>query len=138
MLDGTRVGVLRWRFTAAAGVTVVVGLGSRQLPGAPEWVGDLLWSTMVFFLVRAGWPRAGRWRCGAVALTVSWLVELTQLYHPPGLNRIRGTTVGHLVLGSTFVWTDLLAYAAGVATGVVINRLLLTPIPSQQVPPLRR
>lgn len=138
MMDGIRVGVLRRRFAAAAGLTVVIGLWSRQLPGVPGSVGDLLWSTMVFFLVCAGWPRAGRCRSGAVALTISWVVELTQLFHPLWLDRIRGTTVGHLVLGSTFVWTDLLAYAAGVATGIVISRLLLPPIPSRQVPPLRR
>lgn len=137
-MDGIRVGALRWRFTAAAGLTLLVGLGARQLPGAPEWVGDVLWSTMVFFLVCAGWPRAGQWRCGAVALTVSWVVELTQLFHPLWLDRIRSTTVGHLVLGSTFVWTDLPAYVAGVATGIVISRLLLPPTRSRHVPPLRR
>jgi len=123
--EGTRTGVLRWRFTATAGMTVVLGVASRHVPGVPDWVGDLLWSTMVFFVVSAFWPRAGRWRCGAVALTISYLVELTQLYHPLWLDRIRGATVGHLILGSTFSWTDLLAYTAGVGTGVALTWALL-------------
>lgn len=124
-LNGTRTGVLRCWFTAAAILTVAVGLASRHVGGVPQWVGDLLWSTMVFLLVSAAWPRGGRWRCGAVALTVSWLVELTQLYHPLWLDRVRGTTVGHLVLGSTFLWTDLVAYIAGVAAGIMLTWPLL-------------
>lgn len=100
-------------------VTVLVGLVSRHLEWVPTWVGDLLWATTVCYLISAVMPRAARWRRGAAALAFSYLIEIYQLYHRPWLDRIRDNPVGHLVLGSTFTWTDLLAYTAGVALGIV-------------------
>ena len=49
----------------------------------------------------------------------SWLgvpyltIELSQLYQAPGLNRIRLTTLGGLLLGYIFLWSDLLCYGLG-------------------------
>lgn len=122
---GARAGLRRWRFAAAAALTVILGLASRQLTWVPLWVGDLLWSTMVFFLVSVCRPSGGRWRCGAVALAISYLVEASQLYHRPWLDSIRGTAAGHLVLGSAFSWTDMVAYTAGVAAGIAVARPLI-------------
>jgi hypothetical protein len=111
----------RWPFVAAAVVTVLIGLMSRQLPWVPAWVGDLLWATAVYFLLSALMPHATQWRRGAAALAFSYLIELSQLYHRPWLDHIRDNTAGHLVLGSTFTWTDMAAYTAGVGLGMAIT-----------------
>jgi len=108
----------RWKFIVAAFSTVLIGLASRQLPWVPAWVGDVLWATTVYYLISALVPRATRWRRGAAALIFSYLIEFSQLYHRPWLDHIRDNTAGHLVLGSTFTWTDLAAYTAGVALGI--------------------
>jgi hypothetical protein len=66
-----------------------------------------------------------RWSLGvraALALAGSWLVEASQLLPTPGLDAVRGTMLGHLVLGSGFDPRDLLAYAAGVAAAVLVER----------------
>ena len=47
------------------------------------------------------------------ALGVSFLVELSQLWHPPFLETLRATTLGGLVLGYGFLWSDLLCYTVG-------------------------
>lgn len=47
------------------------------------------------------------------SLGVSFLVEITQLWHPPFLDVIRATTIGGLVLGYGFLWSDLICYTAG-------------------------
>jgi len=52
-------------------------------------------------------------RIGLVALLISFVVEFSQLIQIPWLNAIRQTTVGHLILGTTFVPMDLLAYCVG-------------------------
>jgi hypothetical protein len=52
------------------------------------------------------------------------VVELSQLHQAPWLNAIRNTTMGHLVLGSTFSWLDIAAYAAGVSVGSLIDAVL--------------
>jgi hypothetical protein len=62
--------------------------------------------------------------------------RLTQLYQAPWLNAIRGTTLGHLVLGSTFSWTDMLAYTVGVATGATIEYFLALKSCGEHATPL--
>ena len=49
------------------------------------------------------------------------LVEVGQLYHAPWIDSIRRTTLGGLVLGFDFVWSDLACYAVGVGLGVLIE-----------------
>ena len=47
------------------------------------------------------------------SLAVSFLIELSQLWHPPFLEALRATTVGGLVLGYGFLWSDLICYTVG-------------------------
>ena len=42
---------------------------------------------------------------------------------PPWIDSIRHTTLGGLVLGFGFLWSDLACYAAGVGLGVTIEML---------------
>lgn len=102
---------------AVTGV-VLLGLASRRLPGLfprvlDKYPGDILWTVMVFLGLGVLFPRATSLRLAAGALAISWVVELTQLYQAPWINGVRRTTMGHLVLGSTFAWLDLVSYAAG-------------------------
>ncbi len=48
-----------------------------------------------------------------LALGVSFLVELSQLWHTPFLEALRSTTLGGLVLGYGFLWSDLVCYTVG-------------------------
>ncbi len=41
---------------------------------------------------------------------------------PPWIDSVRQTTIGGLILGFGFLWSDLACYAAGVGLGVVIER----------------
>ena len=105
---------------------VALGLGSRRygtyLPAfVGEYAGDTLWALMVFL----GWafvrPASPTGRLAVFALVTSYVVEFSQLYQAPWINAIRSTTVGHLVLGSTFSWLDICAYTVGVAVGVCLD-----------------
>jgi len=49
-----------------------------------------------------------------LALVTAYLDEFSQIYQAPWINGIRATTVGHLILGSTFSWWDMLSYTVGV------------------------
>jgi hypothetical protein len=84
-----------------------------------EYAGDTLWALMVFLLVStllAGRPILVR---AAISLALAFLVEVSQLYHAPWIDAIRQTTLGGLVLGFGFLWTDLVCYSAGVMIGVI-------------------
>jgi hypothetical protein len=65
-----------------------------------------------------------------LALAFSAAIELSQLYHAPWIDSIRQTTLGGLVLGFGFVWSDLACYAAGVVLGILVERLGLHERPA--------
>ncbi len=89
----------------------------------PQWLsnngGDALWALMVFVGFGFLLTRASTLKVALLALTFSWGVELSQLYHAPWIDMIRATIPGKLVLGNTFYWPDLLAYAVGIALGAL-------------------
>jgi hypothetical protein len=112
---------------------IALGLASRNYPSMfpaflGKYPGDALWTLMVFF----GWafvtPGASTFHLAACALSVSCIVEFTQLYQAPWINALRSTTAGHLVLGSTFSWFDICAYTVGVAIGVCLDVLLVAAV----------
>jgi len=107
-------------------LVVLLGLGSRRfgplLPGlVVAYAGDTLWATLAFLGFGLIVPRAGTKRVAAIALLFSLLIELSQLYHAPWIDSIRRTTLGGLVLGFGFVWSDLACYATGVGLGALIE-----------------
>lgn len=120
----------RHRFTYAVAVLAVIaiGLASRRWPGLfpavlGKYPGDALWALMVYAGCGLLWPRMSSVRVAAMALAISFSVELGQLYQAPWINSIRGTVLGHLVLGSAFHALDLVAYAVGVAAGLLAERI---------------
>ena len=53
----------------------------------------------------------------------SFAIEISQLYHAPWIDCIRNTTLGGLVLGFGFLWSDLLCYSAGTSIGFLLETL---------------
>jgi len=123
-------------YFAAGLATMLVGLGSRKLrddlpPVLAEYAGDTLWAMMLFWLVStliAGRPLMMR---GAISLALTFMVELSQLYHAPWIDSIRQTTLGGLVLGFGFLWTDLVCYTLGVAIGASLEWAIGAARPSK-------
>jgi hypothetical protein len=105
---------------------IALGLVSRKYPFLfpamfGKYPGDALWALMVFLGCAFFKPRASTLCLAAVALAIACLDEFSQLYQAPWINAIRSTTLGHLVLGSTFSWLDMAAYAVGVSIGALID-----------------
>jgi len=103
---------------------VAAGLFWRSgLIPLPQWLsnngGDALWALMVFIGFGFLLPRASTLAVALLALGVAWSVEFSQLYHAPWIDAVRATIPGKLVLGNTFHWPDLVAYAVGVALGAL-------------------
>jgi Protein of unknown function (DUF2809) len=68
----------------------------------------------------------------AISLTLAFLVEISQLYHAPWIDSIRQTTLGGLVLGFGFLWTDLVCYSVGIALGLVLESAIAARIQRTQ------
>lgn len=106
----------RGLFALTAGIVLALGLLSR-VPALqlPSFWGDVLWACMVYALIGLLAPRLSIGRRTLVAWALCMLVECSQCFHAPWLDALRATTWGHLALGSTFVWSDLLCYTLGAA-----------------------
>lgn len=112
-------------------VVIACGLSLRWYGfplGLPAFVlkygGSLLWATMVFVLVGVLLPRLSRMQLAAIAAAIAVVVEFSRLVHTPWLDAFRLTTAGALLLGRMFSLWNLVAYAAGIAFGVWIDRLV--------------
>jgi hypothetical protein len=118
-----RLPFVGFALAAIAAGLVVHGYGDALSPTVRDVLGDALWAAMLTAWVGALNPSIGPWRRGMIALGLCALVELSQRYHTPALDTMRQTTFGHLVLGSDYDVRDLGAYALGVLSTVVIERL---------------
>jgi len=114
----------RLGYALAVLATIVAGLASRHYPNLlpaflGKYPGDALWALMVFF----GWgwmfPRAASGRIALLALATCWAVEFLKLWQSPAWSGIRHSTIGHLIFGHAFSWQNLVAYALGVALGLL-------------------
>ena len=115
-------------YAAVLGVVTPLGFATKFYagPGA-AWVansaGGFFYVLFWVFLVLSFSPGA---RPAAVAIGVlgmTSLLEVLQLWHPPLLERVRSTFLGHALLGSTFSWWDFAYYGlAALAVPAVARR----------------
>lgn len=87
--------------------------------------GDALWAAMMVWWAGAIAPAARPRTRALVALGICFGVEFSQLWHAPALDALRGTTAGHLVLGSGFDPRDLAAYAAGILAAMFLDHTVV-------------
>ena len=110
---------------------VPLGLASRRYADfLPEFIatyaGDTLWAVMAFLAVGFAFPRWSTARVSAAALVLSYADEVSQLYHAPWIDKMRGTWLGGLLLGFGFLWSDILCYTVGIIFAAVLELLDLT------------
>ncbi|GGE95545.1 ribosomal maturation YjgA family protein [Hymenobacter cavernae] len=108
---------------------MLLGLASRKL-GAylpdflREYAGDTLWALLVFWLIGFLFTRKPSQWVANMALGFSFSIEVSQLYHTIWLDQLRDTTLGSLMLGHGFLWSDLACYACGIGLGYALEKLL--------------
>ncbi|MBE0646342.1 MAG: DUF2809 domain-containing protein [Bacteroidales bacterium] len=86
-----------------------------------SYAGDTMWAFALYFVIALfSLKRTFGFRF-LLTLILSFIDEFSQLYHAPWVDGIRNTTVGALLLGNTFVWSDLLCYLAGAVMAVVVD-----------------
>ncbi|HEX8022356.1 DUF2809 domain-containing protein [Mucilaginibacter sp.] len=102
-------------------LTIILGLLSRHFSIIPLFIGDILWATMVYFIMQFLFiVKPARFNVIA-ALIFCFAIEFSQLYKAPWINELRHTLFGRLVLGEGFLWSDLLCYVVGVGIGVGVD-----------------
>ena len=104
----------------------LLGIGSRRyahvLPGfIAAYAGDTFWALATYLGIGLILPRASTRTVACLAMAFSLAIEISQLYHAPWIDSNRQTTLGGLILGFGFLWSDLACYALGVSLGVVMD-----------------
>lgn len=120
----------RTLYAGLIGLTLIIGLGSRKVPHLyPEFLathlGDTLWALLIFWVIGFVWPRiASKWAL-VVALLFAYGIEMSQFYQADWINSLRNTTLGALVLGHSFLWSDIACYTVGIGFGYVAELVYL-------------
>src|ERR1700761_463904 len=99
-------------------ITIIIGLLSRHFTFIPLFIGDILWATMVYFIVRFLFISKTIKFVVLISLLFCFCIEFSQLYKAQWIDNLRHTLFGRLVLGDTFLWGDLLSYTGGVIIGI--------------------
>ncbi|WP_410992740.1 ribosomal maturation YjgA family protein [Bacillus cereus] len=105
-------------------VVIILGLSSRKFAFAlphllNDYLGDALWALMIFTGFGFLFPKTETKKLAFISLMFCYGIEASQLYHEEWIDSIRGTTLGGLVLGYGFLWSDLVAYTIGVGVGIL-------------------
>jgi len=108
-------------------VIIVLGLLSRKFSVIPLWVGDVLWATMIYFMLRFFLPGASTQKIAIISILTSYAIEFSQLYKAEWIDNLRHTFPGRMILGETFFLGDLVSYTAGILIGVFIDLAIKTP-----------
>lgn len=110
-------------------IVIVLGLSSRKFAYAlPDilnaYLGDALWALMIFTGFGFLFPKLETKKLAVISLIFCYGIEISQLYHAEWIDSIRATTLGGLVLGYGFLWSDLVAYTIGVGVGMICELIL--------------
>ncbi len=110
--------------------TLATGFLSRSEVATPNsdfaiYGGDIFWAALVYWGIallalkkRAAVPLTG-------ALLFSFLIEFSQLNSAPWLMDLRATTLGALILGHGFLYSDLLCYTIGITSAFAIDHFFI-------------
>jgi len=109
-------------------LVIALGLASRQnwVPALVyPYLGDALYALMLYFGFAFLAPKLSMVRLFWLSLITCFAIEALQLYQAPWLNQIRSNRFGALVLGSGFLYSDLLCYFFGALSGYMTEHFIL-------------
>lgn len=86
------------------------------------WIGDFLWAMMLFWVCRVAFLHVESRKLTSCLILFCWFIEVSQNFHTPWLDAFRDTRFGGLLLGHGFLWSDIVAYTAGVVVSYFIER----------------
>lgn len=116
--------IIRLSYLVALVLVIAFGLQSRRIESLPNATGDALWVIAVYCFFRLIWCKEPLYKIAGASLLTAYTIEFSQLIRWDWLVSLRSTTIGHLLLGQGFQWTDMAAYTIG----VIIILLITTPI----------
>lgn len=113
-------------------IFIVMGLGisSRKFPEIlpiflAKYLGDTLWALMFFLIIGFIFNKKSTLFVGISAVIFTYSIEISQLYHAQWIDTIRNTTLGGLILGFGFLYSDIICYTVGILIGILLEKIYL-------------
>jgi hypothetical protein len=135
----------RHRVVYAMIALLIVGLGlasrafPHYVPGVlGKYPGDCLWAMVAFMIMAILMRLHPTGRIGLIALVFCFAVEALKLVPSAFLASARHTTVGHLFLGHTFMWQNLIAYSVGIVGAMGVDLAICSRFAMVQTKPNAR
>ena len=119
----------RWIYLAVTFAIMVLGLASRKYGDVlPEFIAE--YSAMVYWGIRFLSPSISIVKSVVISLLFSYCIEISQLYQADWVNIVRSTTLGALIFGHGFLWSDMICYTVGVLLSAAIDsrEVILFPL----------
>ncbi len=102
-------------------ILIVLGTLSRQFDFIPLFIGDILYSCLIYFGICFLSPTNKAIVTTLLALLFCYTIEFSQLYRATWLINLRKTVLGHYILGEGFLITDLIYYSQGIIVSAWID-----------------
>lgn len=115
---------IRIRYFLIICFIILLGLLSRKMDFIPLFVGDILYAVMIYFIIRFLFIKSLSERIATISILICYTIEVLQLYQADWIVGIRNTTLGHLVLGQGFLWSDLVAYTFGIFVSYISEKYI--------------
>ncbi len=115
-------------------MTLFIGLMSRRYTVGGDfihdYVGDAIWAGMIYLGFRFLLPLNTVKSAVISALVFCYFIEITQFNQSDWLNNLRHTTLGGLILGFDFLWSDILMYTIGISATALLDNWLIKKVKS--------
>jgi len=118
-------------YLSLIGLTITIGLFSRSsyIPNfLYPYLGDVFYALMMYWIIAWVYNSKSHYFVLIMSIAICFLIELSQLLDYHWINAIRQTTLGSLVLGSGFLWSDLICYCIGGMFGYYLDNNLIQRI----------
>ncbi|WP_270419512.1 DUF2809 domain-containing protein [Bacteroides intestinalis] len=125
-------------YLAVTFAIMVLGLASRKYGDVlPEFIaeysGDTLWAAMVYWGIRFLFPSISIVKSVVISLLFSYCIEISQLYQADWANIVRSTTLGALIFGHGFLWSDMICYTVGGLLSAAIDSIKVILFPLKNI-----
>jgi len=112
----------RNRINYALFIIVIIGIGLvSRVDIIPKliypYLGDVLYALMIYFIIGFLFPRFHPLKVALISIIICFFIEISQLFEPEWIIKIRRNKLGGLILGFGFLWSDLISYIIGGVIG---------------------
>lgn len=119
---------LRIHISLSILLTVLVGLVSRTtfaLNFIPLGIGDFLYATLIYLSVLWLIPNKKPTVILCMSIALCFIIEISQLSTWTWLLNARDTTIGKLILGNDYRFSDLVYLTLGCFLGLIVDRTII-------------